>query len=358
MLIKRWHKTRKCYVWDIRLIDEHGKKRLYSTGHTSKRVAEKYEHDLRNEIAERRMFPDKFFERRIFKDFVQEYLKKHASNLRSYDFYEVICKGLVKHFGDLYLDEITRYHVESYQSKRSKEVSVYTVNREITILKGICTKAVDWGFLIKNPVKGVKLGKEKPRERFLSPEEIGKLVEACGKEPMAPYLRSVVIIALFTGLRKNELLNLKREHIYMDRDVLKVEEGKGGYRRFVPLHPTTKREIAKLLLKGKSEYLIHDKKGQPFQDIKKSFNSAVKRAKLKDVHFHDLRRTFGTLGALDARMDEKAMQRLLGHASIETTMKHYIMSTEEHEKEAIKRLGDILDSYMDTSKKETVTRTA
>jgi len=57
-------------------------------------------------------------------------------------------------------------------------------------------------------------------------------------------------------------------------------------------------------------------------------------------------------------MDEKAMQKLLGHASIETTMKHYIMSTEEHEKEAIQRLGDILDNYMDTSKKETVTRTA
>ncbi|HOE17411.1 MAG TPA: hypothetical protein PLX02_07160 [Syntrophorhabdaceae bacterium] len=70
MLIKRWHKTRKCYVWDIRLIDEHGKKRLYSTGHTSKKVAAQYEHTLRNEIAERKMFPDKFFERRIFRDFV------------------------------------------------------------------------------------------------------------------------------------------------------------------------------------------------------------------------------------------------------------------------------------------------
>lgn len=65
------------------------------------------------------------------------------------------------------------------------------------------------------------------------------------------------------------------------------------------------------------------------------FNFAVKRAELKGVHFHDLRRTFGTLGAIDARIDEKAMQKLLGHASIETTMKHYVISTEEHEKEAM-----------------------
>jgi integrase len=48
------------------------------------------------------------------------------------------------------------------------------------------------------------------------------------------------------------------------------------------------------------------------------------------------------------------MQKLLGHASIETTMKHYVMSTEEHEKDGIKRLGGLLDSYMDTSNKKAI----
>jgi len=162
--------------------------------------------------------------------------------------------------------------------------------------------------------------------------------------------KQAVIIALFTGLRKKELLTQKRQDVFLDRDMMMVE-GKGGYRRPIRLYPTVKKEIANLLLKGKSEYLIHDKNGEPFKNIKKSFNSAVKRAGLHDLHFHDLRRTFGTLGAIDARIDEKAMQRLLGLASVETTMKHYVMSTEEHEKEGIKRLGGLLDSYMDTSKK-------
>jgi integrase len=358
MIVERESKTRKGKIYYVRLIDENGKKRLYSPGHTSKKVAEQYEWKLKNEIAERKMFPEKFFERRKLSDFVPEYLRKHAAHTRSYDFYAVMCKKLVSYFGEMYLDEITRYHVESYQSERAEQVSVYTVNRELTILKGICTKAIDWGFLIKNPVKGVKLGKEKARERFLFPEEIGKLIESCGKERMASYLKSVVIIALYTGLRKKELLNLKREHIYMDRDKIWIEEGKGGYSRPVDLYPTAKREIAKLLLKGKSEYLIHDKEGKPYRDIKKSFNSAVKRAGLQDVHFHDLRRTFATIGALYARIDEKAMQKVLGHASIETTMKHYVMSTEEHEKEGIQRLGGILDTYMDTSKKEAIKKMA
>lgn len=61
----------------------------------------------------------------------------------------------------------------------------------------------------------------------------------------------------------------------------------------------------------------------------------MKRAELKDVHFHDLRLIFKTLGEIDTRIDEKAVQKLLGHASIKTTMKRYVMYTEEHEKEAI-----------------------
>jgi hypothetical protein len=49
MLIKRWHKSRDCLVWDIRTIGENGKKRFFSTGHTSKKVAEQYKQQLKNE---------------------------------------------------------------------------------------------------------------------------------------------------------------------------------------------------------------------------------------------------------------------------------------------------------------------
>ncbi len=331
--------TLKCYMYYPRLINEKGKKQLYGPGHTSKKIAQQYEQKLKNEIAERKMFPERFPDKKKFDEFVPEYLKKHATSLKSYDFYEVICTILKRHFGDTYLYEISRYHVESYQAERSKQVGVCMVNRELTILKGIFTKAIDWGFPMKNPVKGVKLGKEKPRERFLAPEEIGKLIEACRKERQAPYLNSVVIIALFTGMRKKELLTLKREHISMDRDIMKIVGSKSGDTRFARLYPTAKREVAKLLIKSNSEYLIHDKDGEPFKDIKKSFNAAVRRAELQDVRFHDLRRTFGTIGAIDAGIDEKAMQNLLGHASIETTMKHYVMSTEETRKRSNQEVG-------------------
>lgn len=104
----------------------------------------------------------------------------------------------------------------------------------------------------------------------------------------------MVIIDLHTGLRKSELLNLKKTDILLDRNVLRVEDGKGGDSRTVSLSDTAKAEIITLLEKQRGDYLFHDKYGRPLENIKKSFGSALKRARLEDVRFHDLRRTFGT----------------------------------------------------------------
>jgi hypothetical protein len=167
MIVEKWSASLKCPVYYVRLRDESGHRRLYPEKHTSKKVAEQYQRRLAGEIEERKMFPDKFPKRIKFADFVGEYLKKYASTKRpkTYREYVSITGKLIRYFGDIYLDEITRYKVESYQSQRLQEVSVYMVNREVTVLKGMCTKAIDWVFLFKNPVKGVRLGKEKARPR-------------------------------------------------------------------------------------------------------------------------------------------------------------------------------------------------
>jgi len=353
MIIRRWNKERKCYVYDVRVRDESGKKRLFTTGHTSKRVAMEYEAKKINEIAERKIFPERFIKERKFSDFVDEYIKKHAEHIRSTRNYKSTAKILKEHFGDTLLHEITRYDIETYQSKRLKEVSVYTVNKDLAILKGIFTKAVDWGFLIKNPVKGIKIGREKPRSRYLTTKEINVLIEKC----RAGYIKSMVIVDLNTGLRKNELLKLQWKDVDLEKNVIKVEEGKGGYTRYVPINDTVMHEIFGLKLKEKGPYVFHNPAGKPFDDVKKSFQGAVGNAKLTDVRFHDLRRTFGTMCAMK-NVPPKTLQKWLGHKSIETTMKYYVVSPDDFEQEAIKRLDCLVDTLEDTSKKEGIGDTA
>jgi len=351
MIIKRYIKKRNCFEYDVRLYDENGKRKQYKTGLTSKKLAKEYEQKKRNEIAERKLFPERHFVKRKFADFVPEYLKKHASRKKTgtYSDYISICKKLVRFFGEYDLHEITRYHIESYQSERSQQVGVCMVNREITILKGILTKAIDWGFLLKNPVKGIKLEKERPRLRYLNREEISKLIESCGRNGQVRYLKPMVIIDLNTGLRKDEILSLKKESVNLERNVITVEEGKGGYTRHVPINETARNELTKLANRGDSEYIFHDANGLPFKDIKKSFNSAVKRADLKDVQFHDLRKTFATW-CVFRNVPPKTLQKWMGHKKIETTMKYYVVSPDDFEQEAIKRLDGITDSSRDTQK--------
>ena len=71
--------------------------------------------------------------------------------------------------------------------------------------------------------------------------------------------------------------------------------------------------------------------------IKRSYGSDLKRAGLEDVRFHDLRRTFGTI-CVFKNVPSKTLQKWMGHKSIETTMKYYVVSPEDFEQDAIKRL--------------------
>ncbi len=73
----------------------------------------------------------------------------------------------------------------------------------------------------------------------------------------------------------------------------------------------------------------------------------MKRAGLSDVRFHDLRRTFGTM-CVFKNVPPKTLQKWMGHKSIETTMKYYVVSPEDYEQEAIKRLAEGMDTYTDT----------
>lgn len=282
-----------------------------------------------------------------------EYLTKHASRKKpgTYSDYVSISKKLVRYFGEYDLHEITRYHIESYQSEGSQQVGVCMVNREITILKGILTKAIDWNFLLKNPVKGIKLEKESPRLRYLNQEEISQLIKSCGKNGQARYLKPMVIVDIHTGLRKDEILSLRKENVDLERNVITVQEGKGGYIRKIPINQTARKELCKLVNRSNSEYVFHDAYGLPFKDVKKSFNSAVKRAGLKDVQFHDLRKTFATWCVFRS-VPPKTLQKWMGHKKIETTMKYYVVSPDDFEQEAIKRLDGVTDSRRDTQKKK------
>ena len=111
------------------------------------------------------------------------------------------------------------------------------------------------------------------------------------------YLRPIVIIAIQTGLRKGELLSLKRTQVDLVRELIHVTNTKSGRDKFVPMNVVVRSELRKAAeaSSADSEYLFaNPTSGKPYVDIKKGFRSACDDAKIGDLRFHDLRHTFGT----------------------------------------------------------------
>jgi integrase len=114
------------------------------------------------------------------------------------------------------------------------------------------------GWARENPVKGIKLLKENARRRYLEVKEIFALLDACTKDKRRLYLGGIVKVALFAGLRKIEVLSLKRKDIDFERNILLVADGKGGYQRYVPMSETVRTELMKLMDRQKGDFIFHD----------------------------------------------------------------------------------------------------
>jgi integrase len=157
---------------------------------------------------------------------------------------------------------------------------------------------------------------------------VRRLVDACPK-----YLKPIVIAAVYTGPRKSDILNLKWRDIDLKKGLIRLEEAKTEKTRNIVL----KGDMITLLhnLPVKCQYVFPNKHGKPFKDIKRSFERALKGAKIEQtddsrhkIVFHTLRHTCISL-LTERGADTTAVKNYVAHASEEMT-KHYTHLSEEY----------------------------
>jgi len=304
----------------------------------SKKLAQQVLQDVRVKIAKGEYLGVYDEKKILFEEFSQQYLayskaNKAESTYQRRDRFNISQLNSV--FSGKYLFEITPRMIEEYKATRLEKVAPATVNRELACLKHMYTKAIEWDYIKANPVKMVKLLKEPPgRMRYLKPEEVKKLLEACHG-----YLRSIVITALNTGMRRGEILTLRWIDVDLRNRKVTVRKPKNNEIRVIPINQTLYQELLNLSGQSDGEYVFTNGDGRPFGDIKKGFLSALKRAGIEDFHFHDLRHTFGSHLVMQG-VDLKTVQQLMGHKQIKTTMRYSHLSP-EYVQEAIKRLDSV-----------------
>ena len=151
----------------------------------------------------------------------------------------------------------------------------------------------------------------------LESDEEARLLAACHKSKNKE-LRSIVVIALESGLRRSELLGLTWDRVDLSRGVIRLELTKSGKRREVPM-----RQVVYNTLAG----LPCPREGRVFKtrSIRTAFENAAEGARLDDFHFHDTRHHFASW----FMMREGSLQELkeiLGHADITLTLRYAHLS--------------------------------
>lgn len=218
-----------------------------------------------------------------------------------------------------------------------------TVNRYRASLSSVFAVAYrEWMWIDESPMKRVrKLKEPRGRIRHLSYEERDRLLPVC-LESRNRFLYPIVIVALSTGMRRGEILNLKWCDIDLEQNRAILHNTKNGERRVVALKKKALEELRKLYLENvrNSLYVFPNKWGTGPIAFKSAWENAVKKAEVEDFHFHDLRHTAASYMAMSgASLLEIA--EFLGHKCL-SMVRRYSHLTHEHTSGKVEAMSDLL----------------
>ena len=239
---------------------------------------------------------------------------------------------VVPFFGSMRVDAITLPHVREFtKALLAKELSPKTVLNVMVVLKEMFKHAVQWGYLDANPAQYAERPRSEEREmEILTPPEIRRLLDAAD-EPV----RTLLLCAVLTGIRRGELLGLRWEDIDLEGHRLFVRRAlwRGKVvtpqsrrsRRTIDLAPTLRTALAKLPSRFQGGLVFCGTDGEPIDPdnfAHRDWAGVLRRAGLRRIRFHDLRHTYASL-LIAQGAHPKYIQAQLGHASIQTTLDRY-----------------------------------
>lgn len=319
------------YTWESKRV-----RKSFGPGATGKKLAELALANITLKIQHKKMG---VVEDIPAEQFFLQYLDYSRTNkaLRSYERDVTIISNIADLIEGKKLSQIRAQEIEAYKTKRLREVKESTINRELNTIKAAFNKAVEWGYLTKNPLTSVKRFKEpKTLRRFFSLQEIKLFLGAIED----PWLKSAVYLLLFTGMRRDELMHLEWTDIDFGRGVLHVQpkpdwNPKDYEARVIPLNNQVKELLLSLLRTGDNRVL-----GSRYPtSLSRAFKRTLRRAGIKDAHLHTLRHTYASHLVMSG-VDIATVQKLLGHSKINTTMKYAHLSP-EHLQDAARKLDKV-----------------
>jgi integrase len=249
--------------------------------------------------------------------------------------------------GPYTLADVTPALLGETRDKLAQDRGPATVVRYMAALSHLFTVAVnEWGWLENNPMRKVSKPKEpRGRVRFLSDDERSRLLEAC-RQSNNPHLHPIVVLALSTGMRQGEILNVRWPDVDLNSGRIILHETKNGERRVVPLlgHALDllkAKDMARRDAKVRridTDLLFPGRNPQKPVFIRAPWLEAVKAAGVEDLKFHDLRHSAASYMLMSgASLGEIA--ELLGHKTLQM-VKRYSHLSESHAAGVVARMNE------------------
>ena len=246
----------------------------------------------------------------------------------------VLKAHLVPFFGKKKLNEITNFLIEEYKSFTLKKgLCNKTVNNHLTTLNTCLAYAVEWGELEIVPrIKRLKVPTHK--FDFLTFDESETLINMS-----YGVWKKMILFALHTGMRYGEIRAVRWQDINWDKKLIAVKNAfyrnilgstKSNKERHIPISPTL-YEILKSRKKARG-FIFADENGKHLKENlpRCAFRRIIEKTELKKANgrkigWHALRHTFASQLAMRGA-PLSAIQQLLGHSDIQTTMKYAHLS--------------------------------
>ena len=233
-------------------------------------------------------------------------------------------------FGHLALSAINRHDVQVFQNDLLESgLSPASADHHVKLLRRVLNLAVQWEFLEKNVLKGIKLFMvDNQVENYLDPEQLERLIDLLRTDSN----RTVCLILMFlisTGARLNEALTASWKNVSVESGVWKVDAAlsKSKRSRSIPLNDSALWVIQQLDTKDRSDLLFPSPvTGKPYTAITRAWYRLRRDAGIPKVRIHDLRHGFASLLVSGGRSLYE-VQQILGHSDPKVTMRYAHLSS-------------------------------
>lgn len=237
--------------------------------------------------------------------------------------------------GVCYLDEVTARHIRRYKAfLADTDHAPATISLHLTALRGLFGWALLEQYIEHDPTIGIRSpARTEPVPNALTDEAVTLLMKAIQQPPWTRTLilkwarnRRAIYLMLYAGLRLGETVALHWRDVDLSRGVLLVRHGKGGKSRAVPVHSDLAAELSMSPYREPHHAVVDDGAGNAVAigTVRHIFDRWLVQRGVR-CHAHQLRHTFATR-LLEADVDLRTIQELLGHSSIETTQRYLRVS--------------------------------